>query len=112
MSTPTHSDAIEALFSEARRFPPPPEFAAQANAQPGIYEQAERDYLAWWKSWADQLEWMTPPTKVLEWDEPFARWFGDGELNASVNASTATCGPARRPRWPSTTKASPATAGR
>ena len=86
MTTPTHSEAIEALFSEVRRFPPPPAFAAQANAQPGVYEQAERDYQAWWKSWADKLEWMTPPTKILEWNEPFARWFADGELNASVNA--------------------------
>jgi len=86
MSTPTHTEAIEALFSEARRFPPPPAFAAQANAKPGVYEEAERDYQAWWKSWADQLEWMKAPTKVLEWNEPFARWFADGELNASVNA--------------------------
>ena len=86
MSTPTHNDAIEALFSEVRRFPPPPAFAAQANAQPGIHEEAERDYLAWWKSWADKLEWMTAPTRTLEWEEPFARWFADGELNASVNA--------------------------
>ena len=86
MSTPTQSDAIEALFSEARRFPPPPEFTAQANAKPGIYEAAERDYQTWWKSWADQLEWMTPPTTILEWNEPFAKWFADGELNASVNA--------------------------
>ena len=23
---------------------------------------------------------------MLEWDEPFARWFADGKLNASVNA--------------------------
>ena len=86
MSTPTQSDAIEALFSEARRFPPPPDFAAQANAQPGIYEEAERDYLAWWESWADKLEWMTPYKKVLEWNEPFAKWFVGGKLNASVNA--------------------------
>jgi acetyl-CoA synthetase len=86
MTTPTQHEAIEALFSEVRRFPPPPAFAAQANAQPGIYEEAERDYQAWWKSWADKLEWMTPPTTILEWSEPFARWFGDGELNASVNA--------------------------
>ena len=79
-------DAIEALLAEGRQIPPPPDFAAQANAQPGVYEQAERDYLAWWKSWADKLEWMTPPTQILEWNEPFARWFADGELNASVNA--------------------------
>jgi len=85
MQSSTH-DAIEALLAEGRRFPAPPEFAAQANAQPGIYEQAEGDYLAWWKSWADKLEWMTPPQQILEWNEPFARWFADGELNASVNA--------------------------
>ncbi|HEY4439207.1 MAG TPA: acetate--CoA ligase [Candidatus Elarobacter sp.] len=86
MQSPPQSDAIEALLTEGRRFPPPPAFAAQANAKPGIYENAERDYLAWWKSWADKLEWMTPPTNILEWNEPFATWFADGELNASVNA--------------------------
>jgi acetyl-CoA synthetase len=84
-SKPNASQAIEALFEEIRRFPPPPEFAAKANARPGIYEQAERDYLEFWASWARKLEWMKPFTQVLEWDEPFARWFGDGELNASVN---------------------------
>ena len=81
MSTP----AIEALFEESRRFPPSAEFAAQANAQPGIYDEAERDYLAFWASWARKLEWMRPFTQTLEWNEPFARWFGDGELNVSVN---------------------------
>ncbi len=86
MQSPTQNEAIEALFTEGRSFPPPAAFAAQANAQPGIHEEAERDYLAWWKSWADRLAWMKPPTKILEWDEPFARWFSDGELNASVNA--------------------------
>ncbi|MBV9440758.1 MAG: AMP-binding protein, partial [Candidatus Eremiobacteraeota bacterium] len=88
MQTPTtaKSEAIEALLDEQRTFPPSPAFAAQANAQPGIYDEAARDPLAFWKSWADKLEWMKPPTKVLEWDEPFARWFADGELNASVNA--------------------------
>ena len=81
----TH-DTIEALFSEVRKFPPPPEFAAKANAQPGIYEEAERDYQEWWAKWARELQWSKPFTKVLEWNEPFAKWFADGELNASVNA--------------------------
>ena len=79
------SNAIEALFEESRRFPPSAEFAAQANAKDGIYEEAERDYLAFWASWARQLEWMKPFTTTLEWNEPFAEWFGDGELNVSVN---------------------------
>ena len=29
---------IETLLLEERRYPPSPEFAAQANAQPGIYD--------------------------------------------------------------------------
>ena len=29
--------------------------------------------------------WHKEPTKTLEWDIPFAKWFSDGELNASVN---------------------------
>ena len=80
------AQGIEALSQEHRHFPPPPEFAAQANAQPGIYEEAEADYVAYWTSWARKLEWMKPFTKTLEWNEPFAKWFSDGELNASVNA--------------------------
>ncbi len=79
------SSAIEALFEEGRRFPPPPAFAAQSNAGAELYEQAERDYLAFWAGWARRLEWMKPFTRTLEWNEPFAKWFGDGELNVSVN---------------------------
>ncbi len=79
------SPAIETFAQETRTFAPSPAFAAQANAQPGIYAEAERDRLGFWATWARTLEWMTPFTRVLEWNEPFARWFGDGELNASVN---------------------------
>jgi acetyl-CoA synthetase len=86
MTTPAQNEAIEALLHEVRRFPPPPAFAAAANAKPGIYETAERDSEAWWASWARKLEWMKPFTRGLEWKEPFATWFADGELNASVNA--------------------------
>jgi len=87
MTTNEHTaDRFEALQREVRRFAPSPEFAAQANAQPGIHEEAERDYLAFWKSWADKLEWSAPYGEVLEWNEPFAKWFVGGKLNASVNA--------------------------
>ncbi|MDQ2680186.1 MAG: acetate--CoA ligase [Candidatus Eremiobacteraeota bacterium] len=77
--------AIEALAQEHRTFPPPPGFAAHANAKPDIYEQAQRDPQAFWAEWARKLEWSKPFSKVLEWDEPFAKWFSDGELNVSVN---------------------------
>ena len=79
------SSAIEALFEEHRRFPPSPEFASQANATGDLYEQAERDYTAFWAGWARKLEWSKPFTVTLEWNEPFAKWFGDGELNVAVN---------------------------
>jgi acetyl-CoA synthetase len=79
------TQAIEALFEESRKFPPSAAFAKQANAQPGIYDEAEKDYQAFWASWARKLEWSKPFTKLLEWSEPFAKWFSDGELNVSVN---------------------------
>jgi acetyl-CoA synthetase len=79
------SSAIEALLEESRRFPPDPGFAARANAADEIYAQAERDYAEFWASWARKLEWIKPFTKTLEWNEPHARWFADGQLNASVN---------------------------
>ena len=85
MDTVDPAQAIETLLEEARRFPPSPAFSAQANAQPGIYEEAARDLEGFWARWARTLEWSKPFTKVLEWNEPFARWFGDGELNVSVN---------------------------
>ena len=86
MTTPAQPEAIEALLKEARRFPPPAAFAAQANAKPGIYEDAARIPKRGGPSWARKLTWMKPFTKGLEWNEPFAKWFADGELNASVNA--------------------------
>ena len=86
MTTDPHAtETIEALLHEKRRFEPTPSFAAQANAKAGIHEEAERDYLAFWKSWADKLTWEKPYETVLEWNEPFAKWFDGGTLNASVN---------------------------
>ncbi len=76
---------LEAWLEESRSFPPSTEFAAQANAQPGIYNESSSDPVAWWRKQADRLSWHTPPTKTLEWDIPFARWFSDGKLNASVS---------------------------
>ena len=35
----SQSQDIDTLFLEERRYPPPPEFAAQANARPGIYDE-------------------------------------------------------------------------
>ena len=78
---------MDVLLKTEQTFPPPEEFAKQANANdPAIYEQAAADPERWWASWADQLEWIEPYDEVLDWsDPPFAKWFVGGKLNASVN---------------------------
>jgi acetyl-CoA synthetase len=78
---------IDVLLKTDQTFPPPEEFAKRANANdPQIYAEASQDFEGWWSSWADELEWIEPYDKVLDWsDPPFARWFDGGKLNASVN---------------------------
>lgn len=67
-------------------YPPPQQFAEQANAKPELYEQAEADWLAFWAAQADRLSWVTPYTEVLDWsDAPFAKWFVGGKLNVAYN---------------------------
>ena len=78
-------EGLSALLHEVRRFEPPPAFAAQANAKPGIYAEADADPTAWWEEQADRLEWAQRWTEVLDWKVPFAKWFVGGKLNASVN---------------------------
>jgi acetyl-CoA synthetase len=82
------STGLENLLHEERSFPPSPEFAAQANAQPALYEEAKADRLAFWARQATELvSWRTPFTETLDWSNaPVARWFGDGTLNAAYNA--------------------------
>jgi acetyl-CoA synthetase len=76
---------LEALLKETRVFPPPEELAAEANARPGIYAEAEADRLGFWEAQARRLDWDEPWTQVLDWDLPFARWFVGGRLNVAVN---------------------------
>ena len=67
-------------------YPPPPEFAAQANATEELYREAEKDRLAFWAKQANRLSWDTPFTEVLDWsDAPFAKWFVGGKLNVAYN---------------------------
>src|SRR6266581_2307192 len=74
--------AIDALFLEERRYAPPAEFAAQANAQPGIYDEPLEDF---WRREAGRVTWRTPFDRVLEWELPYAKWFVGGTLNAAYN---------------------------
>lgn len=84
----THEPGLENLLTEDRRFPPSPEFTAQANAQHGLYAWANADRPSFWAEQARELlSWEKPFEEVLDWSKaPFARWFADGTLNAAYNA--------------------------
>ncbi len=81
-----NQESLANLGHEDRLFPPSTEFAAQANAQASMYDDAEKDRLAFWEKQAHALQWDAPWTTVLDWQPPFAKWFVGGKINASVNA--------------------------
>ncbi|MBV9353999.1 MAG: acetate--CoA ligase [Chloroflexi bacterium] len=78
--------AIDAFLQEERRYPPSPEFVAQANwNDPAIYERAEADPEAFWAEQAKSIDWFAPWDRVLEWNAPRAKWFVGAKVNASYN---------------------------
>jgi acetyl-CoA synthetase len=74
--------AIETMFLEERRYPPSPEFAAQANAQQDLYEL---DFEELWAKEAERVTWLEPWTTLLEWEPPYAKWYVGGKLNVCFN---------------------------
>ncbi|HQU91735.1 MAG TPA: acetate--CoA ligase [Pyrinomonadaceae bacterium] len=86
----SESNAIESVLSEERVFPPPAEFSATAHIKSfdeyeRIYDQAAKDPAAFWAEQAESLDWFKKWDTVLEWNEPFAKWFVGGKLNVSYN---------------------------
>jgi acetyl-CoA synthetase len=82
--------AIESLSNEQRVFPPPAEFAAQAHVKSfaeyeRLYEEAAKDPAAFWAKQAEDLHWFKKWDTVLEWNEPFAKWFVGGKINIAYN---------------------------
>jgi len=82
--------AIESVLQESRVFAPPPEFSAQAHIKSfdeyeRMYAEAAADPLGFWAKQAEELHWFKKWDTVLEWNEPFAKWFVGGRLNVSYN---------------------------
>ncbi len=89
MSSPSPAN-ITSVLKETRQFPPPKEFAAQAHIKsPAEYEKlwqrAANDPEGFWAEQAEALSWFRRWDRVLEWQEPHAKWFVGGKLNASYN---------------------------
>jgi acetyl-CoA synthetase len=88
MSSPDKN--ITSVLKETRVFPPPAAFAAAANVPAAerdrLEEWARRDPDGFWAEQAKSLHWSKPWSQVLDWsNEPHAKWFVGGTLNASVN---------------------------
>src|ERR1700742_1797245 len=80
------SETLSNLLHEERKFPPPDEFAANANVKADAYDEAGKDRLAFWAKQAERLSWDTKWTEVLDWsDAPVAKWFVGGKLNVAYN---------------------------
>src|SRR5205085_901001 len=79
----TISKPIDTLLLEERRFPPPSEFAAQANAQPGIYDEGWEAF--WEREGRERVSWFEPFETLLEWKLPYAKWYLGGKLNIAYN---------------------------
>ncbi|MEM9034156.1 MAG: acetate--CoA ligase [Actinomycetota bacterium] len=80
-------ETIADIYVEDRVFPPSAEFVANALvADRSLYEEAAADREAFWARQARELvTWFDDFDTVLEWDLPFAKWFGGGTLNVSYN---------------------------
>ena len=72
--------------------PPPAAFSENArvgsmDAYADLYRRAQDDPEGFWSQEAETLDWITPPSQVLEWDfhAPSVTWFEDGVLNVTTN---------------------------
>jgi acetyl-CoA synthetase len=83
VATETTNHAIDTMLLEERRYPPPEEFTAQANATAEIYQ---RDWQEFWETEGrERVTWFKPFDKLLEWDLPYAKWYLGGKLNICFN---------------------------
>src|SRR4051794_1829128 len=95
------SNNIESHLVENRVFKPAKEFARKARIgsmaeYKALWEESSQKPDKFWAREAKELTWQAPWTKVLEWNEPFAKWFVGGKLNVSENCLDRHLGTARQ----------------
>jgi acetyl-CoA synthetase len=83
VATEAGQHTISTMLLEERRYPPPEEFAAQANAQPEIYDADLESF--WDREARERVTWFEPFSKVYEWELPYAKWFIGGKTNVCFN---------------------------
>ncbi|KEF33391.1 acetyl-CoA synthetase [Deinococcus sp. RL] len=90
MTQPATNDHIDNLLHEERVIPPPESFVARARLSREDYDRLYRRSLddpdGFWSDVAGELHWMRRWDRVLDWQEPHARWFVGGQTNVAYNA--------------------------
>ena len=71
---------INSLLREERVFSPPTSFSQQAHLKSRedydrIYQRSIEDPEGFWAEIASELHWFKKWDRVLEWNEPFAKWY-------------------------------------
>ena len=84
------SNNITSVLKESRLFPPSEEFSKHAhiksmNEYERLWNWAKDKPEEFWAAQAKGLDWFTPWSKVLEWKEPFCKWFVGATINACYN---------------------------
>src|SRR5438874_8843138 len=91
MSENNKPTAITSVLHEKRVFPPTKEFSSRAHIKSlaqyrKLYNESIKSPEKFWAKQAkNELVWFKPWKKVLQWKEPFVRWFVGGQLNVSHN---------------------------
>ena len=91
MKQPPKSANITSLQQEGRTFQPPKEFSKEAHIKSmadykKLWTRSIKSPEAFWgKMGKNELVWFKPFNKVLQWREPFAKWFLGGKLNVTYN---------------------------
>src|SRR3954453_21954831 len=91
MADKPKSTNITSVLQEERLFPPSKAFSASAHVKSmaqyrRIYNESIRSPEKFWARRAkNELVWFKPWKTVLQWKEPFAKWFVGGQLNVSFN---------------------------
>ena len=84
-------NAQNSMLSEERVFKPAKEFSQRAHIKSlahyrKLYHESIQSPEKFWAREAKhELVWFKPWKKVLQWKEPFAKWFIGGQLNVSYN---------------------------
>ncbi|WP_424949507.1 acetate--CoA ligase [Deinococcus sp.] len=84
------TDKIDHTSQDEAAIFPSAEFAARCglNAEQyrAMYDQSLSDPDSFWGGMAGQLHWFSPWNRVLDWQEPHAKWFVGGQTNIAYNA--------------------------